>query len=145
TFRLVELLPGAASEPIACQLSEVAIGTRQTYEAISYCWGDPHDKTVIRCNEKQLRIPSTLAAALRGLRLGDRSRHLWADAICINQSDPRDKAMQVPHMRDIYSRSQRTLVWLGTMEDAGTARISLASRTCIRLSIPIIGLADRRK
>ncbi|KAK4442570.1 HET-domain-containing protein [Podospora aff. communis PSN243] len=145
TFRLVELLPGGPSEPIACRLSEVAIGTRQTYEAISYCWGDPHDKTAIRCNEKQLRIPSTLAAALRGLRLSDRSRHLWADAICINQSDPQDKAMQVPHMRDIYSRSQRTLVWLGTMADADMPRISLVSRACIHLSVPILGLADWRR
>jgi len=144
-FRLVELLPGTASDPIQCRLSEVAIGTRQTYEAISYCWGDPHDKTLIKCNEKQLKIPSTLAAALQGLRFSDRARHLWADAICIDQSDPLDKAMQVPHMRSIYSRSQRTLVWLGTMAGPGTPRISLASRTCIRLSIPILGLADRRK
>ncbi|KAK5655524.1 hypothetical protein OQA88_5455 [Cercophora sp. LCS_1] len=143
TFRLVELLPGAASDPIQCRLSEVAIGTQQAYEAISYCWGPPEDKTNIRCNEKQLKIPSSLARALRGLRWSDRARHLWADAICIDQSDPLDKAMQVPHMRSIYSRSQRTLVWLGVIDDAGTSRISRVSRACIHICIPILGLADR--
>jgi len=75
---------------------EVAIRSWQTYEAISYCWRDPQDITAIRYNGNQLRIPFNLAAALRGLQQMDEPHYLWADAICINQSDPLDKAMQVP-------------------------------------------------
>lgn len=144
TFRLVELLPGRPGDPIRCRLREVVTGTQTAYETISYCWGDPQDKTAIECNGKRLRIPSNLAAALGGVRQRDGARHLWADAICIDQSDPLDKAMQVPHMRSIYSRSQRTLVWLGTMAESGAPRISWGSRACVYLAIPILGLADRR-
>lgn len=145
TFRLVELLPGKPGDPIRCRLHEVATGTRTAYEAMSYCWGNPQDKTAIECNGKRLGIPSTLAAALGGLRQRDRPRHLWADAICIDQSDPLDKAMQVPRMRSIYSGSQRTLVWLGAVTDSAAPRISLGSRACVHLAVPILGLADRRR
>ncbi|KAK3319110.1 heterokaryon incompatibility protein-domain-containing protein [Apodospora peruviana] len=153
TFRLVELLAGTQGDPIRCRLHEVpATGTDPsrtiTYEALSYCWGNSQHKTTIECNGKLLKIPSSLAAALGGLRHRDRPRHLWADAICIDQSDPLDKAMQVPHMRSIYSGAQRTLVWLGTIADSGAGaqpRISLGARACVRLSVPILGLADRRR
>jgi hypothetical protein len=38
---------------------------------------------------------------------------LWADAICINQMDPVEKASQILHMGEIYSQAHRVVVWLG--------------------------------
>ena len=40
-------------------------------------------------------------------------RTLWIDAVCINQSDPVDKSVQIPLMRDIYGKAQQTIIWLG--------------------------------
>jgi hypothetical protein len=40
-------------------------------------------------------------------------RPLWADAICINQSDQKEKAIQVSMMGKIYSNAQTVIVWLG--------------------------------
>lgn len=40
----------------------------------------------------------------------------WIDAICINQRDRAEKSQQVAKMKDIYSRAQSTVIWLG---DAG--------------------------
>ncbi|KAK1751515.1 HET-domain-containing protein [Echria macrotheca] len=144
TFRLVELLPGRPGDAIRCRLQEVSTDTPTAYEAVSYCWGATQNKTTIECNSKRLRIPSSLAAALGGLRLRDRPRHLWADAICIDQSDPLDKAIQVPRMRSIYSGSQRTIVWLGSVSDSGAPPISLAVKACVYLAVPTLGLAERK-
>jgi len=144
TFRLVELLPGGANDPLRCRLREVAIGTHQPYEAISYCWGDSHDRSEIDCNGKSLPIPRSLASALQGLRLENESRHLWADAICIDQSSALDKALQVPHMRAIYSRSRGTLVWLGTTADSGIPPLSRTAQAVTKFAIPILGLFGRR-
>ncbi len=47
-----------------------------------------------------------------------RTRHIWIDAICINQDDINDKNQQVRMMRDIYGRASRTLIWLGDAPNA---------------------------
>jgi hypothetical protein len=39
--------------------------------------------------------------------------YLWADALCINQSDTPEKNHQVPLMRHIYGHSSRVIMWLG--------------------------------
>jgi hypothetical protein len=47
------------------------------------------------------------------VRLPDRDRLLWIDALCINQSDKKEKGLQVQMMRDIYKSASRTIIWLG--------------------------------
>jgi Heterokaryon incompatibility protein (HET) len=43
--------------------------------------------------------------------------YLWADAICINQDDDRERAEQVGIMRNIYTHAKSVLVWLGRCDD----------------------------
>ncbi|KAJ2893475.1 HET-domain-containing protein [Zalerion maritima] len=115
-FRLLELLPSSpaqSSSSVQCLLTDSYFDSDEEYEAVSYCWGDPNDRRPISCNGKTVFISSSLMDAFLGLRYPDRRRKLWIDAICINQADPDEKASQVPLMRTIYSRAQRTLVWLG--------------------------------
>ncbi|KLU88500.1 hypothetical protein MAPG_07485 [Magnaporthiopsis poae ATCC 64411] len=40
-------------------------------------------------------------------------RHVWIDAICINQDDYSERSRQVGIMAQIYQRSLMTIVWLG--------------------------------
>ncbi|KAK5661799.1 hypothetical protein OQA88_9901 [Cercophora sp. LCS_1] len=45
-------------------------------------------------------------------------KHIWIDAICINQTDLAERSQQVSIMGDIYQQCVMTLVWLGK-EDPG--------------------------
>jgi hypothetical protein len=83
------------------------------YEAISYTWGEPSPCINIVVNAMEYRITRSLGAALRRFRYPDQTRYLWADAVCINQSDNEEKSVQVSNMFTIFHKSKRTLVWLG--------------------------------
>jgi Heterokaryon incompatibility protein (HET) len=87
------------------------------YEAVSYTWGDPNNFSEINCNGQPLIVPKSAETVLRGLRLEDKTRVLWIDAICINQLDRREREEQVAIMGDVYKYAKRTLVWLGQDDD----------------------------
>jgi hypothetical protein len=42
---------------------------------------------------------------------------LWIDALCINQSDLKERAQQVQMMRLIYAQANRVVIWLGEHTD----------------------------
>jgi hypothetical protein len=138
TTRLIELLPGSDQNPLECRLNEIVLSERHVYEALSYCWGDPKEKTTIICNDQQLLVPTNLADALNGLRYRKVSRFLWADAICINQSNSGEKASQVKLMRTIYSRGARTLIWLGDPNDRHEKGMSKFARSALRIGLFLI-------
>jgi Heterokaryon incompatibility protein (HET) len=52
---------------------------------------------------------------------------LWADAICINQSDDIEKAHQVPLMRDIYGTAKEVSVHLGESASAWNVLLTMAT------------------
>ncbi|KAK0647024.1 heterokaryon incompatibility protein-domain-containing protein [Cercophora newfieldiana] len=55
--------------------------------------------------------------APRRLRYPDRERHLWIDALGINQADNAEKSHQVNMMGEIYSSAQQRLLWLGEFKE----------------------------
>jgi hypothetical protein len=131
-IRLLELLHGHDGDKLQCRLRHVTLATAPGYETISYRWGDLNDREMIECNDASLSIPAALATALRNIRYHDRPRLIWADAVCIDQSDLREKEQQVKLMRDIYSQSQRTLIWLG---DQPNIKVSWTARIPILFSL----------
>lgn len=88
------------------------------YEAISYVWGDPAKPRSIVCDGQVLAITESIFTALKRFRHVDRVRILWADAICINQENDKEKSTQVTLMHDVYRKSACTLIWLGHEDDA---------------------------
>ena len=62
-------------------------------------------------------ITYSLYSGLKRFRYPEKDRILWADAICINQSDNKEKGIQVNMMGDIYDRATAVLVWLGEVPD----------------------------
>lgn len=127
-IRLLELLPGTGDDDdddvVRVKLHSAPIDRLPPFEAISYCWGDPTDVIAILCNGEPLDITVSLHGALRRFRpeRGQKSRTIWADAICIQQTNLTEKASQVMHMPLVYSRAKRVLVWLG--EDHGDERLA---------------------
>jgi hypothetical protein len=114
-IRIIELLPPASSEPSAlhCKLVSKNLSCKPIYEALSYAWGEGNFVDRIQFPTGQLNITSSLAAALRRLRYLDRTRWLWADAICINQECTIERGFQVALMTQIYGNAQKVLAWLG--------------------------------
>ena len=119
-IRVIELLPGAnGGDTIKCNLtSELRQDIENTYDAISYVWGNPDDTVEITCCDRILSITTSLADALRTIRGGSpkTSQRLWADAICINQRNSEEKNHQVECIGQVYANARQVLVWLGADE-----------------------------
>jgi hypothetical protein len=111
-IRLLHLKSGSGDE-IHFTLNPVRLGDKPSYEAISYCWGDPNNTLTVYCDGKQLHVTKSLYTGLRRLRRDDSIRVLWADAVCINQMDTSEKNVQVGLMSRIYSQPSSILIWLG--------------------------------
>ncbi|KAK6433101.1 hypothetical protein LTR95_010718, partial [Oleoguttula sp. CCFEE 5521] len=112
--RFLALEAGQDQDPIVCKLIPDATVDELKYEALSYAWGISTIKChIILDGTSGFAITENLHRALHRLRLPNRARLLWVDAICINQTDLLEKASQVAHMDDVYKHAERVLVWLG--------------------------------
>jgi hypothetical protein len=83
-IRLLVLYPGQQDEPIHCSLELHYIDELQTYEALSYVWGDASLTSPIYIGPSWTKFDATtnLACALSHLRFHDKNRVLWVDALC---------------------------------------------------------------
>jgi hypothetical protein len=63
------------------------------------------------------RVRENLYRALLALRDTQSTRVLWVDALCINQSEVRERNHQVARMHEIYKSARKVLVWLGVQRD----------------------------
>lgn len=60
-----------------------------------------------------MEVGVNLHLALHQLRNETSSRVIWADAVCINQSDVEERSEQVALMGEIFRRAYQVVVWLG--------------------------------
>jgi hypothetical protein len=93
------------------------------YTTISYCAGNPRDTESIVVNGFVFNAFARLGHALRQARnfwkgkYHDTELLLWADQVCINQSNKKERAHQVNFMGDIYSNVKQVLVSLSAEQD----------------------------
>jgi hypothetical protein len=133
-IRLLDLYSGASNQPLIGSLRPMSLESEEgDFEAISYVWGPDVKDCVLETTAGRINITSSLHSALKRLRLQDKTRTLWADALCINQADNDEKSWQVRLMDQIYSKATRVLAYLG--EDADRSELAqallekMASRT----------------
>jgi hypothetical protein len=136
-IRLLKLMPPSSPGDIEIEIIRVSSSAPPAYEALSYVWGPPertHEVTVKTSSKKcfprlsrrrrflfgrskfklsQLAISRNLFIALQHLRLANKPRLLWIDAICINQDDVAERSEQVNKMASIYGSAQLVILWLG--------------------------------
>lgn len=117
-IRYLLLQPGESGDPIVCSIHVTKLEDSTPFEAISYVWGTSERTEPIECDGKTLYITVNLRNSLLAVRRLDEARALWSDSICINQADNEEKALQVSLMAEIFRRSTRTLICLGS-NDAG--------------------------
>ncbi|KAF2491477.1 hypothetical protein BU16DRAFT_468164, partial [Lophium mytilinum] len=115
TIRVLYLKPGHESDEIQAHLRLLDIDTDLSpqYESLSYVWGDPAFTKRVIINEHFIEIRKNLYGALRHIRSKTETLIIWADAICINQSDMDEKSHQVALMAEIYRRCSKVYIWLG--------------------------------
>lgn len=126
TIRLLKLLPRRPFGSVRCELVEVPVTGLPEYECISYTWGNDGFVGRITVEGKALPVTPTVESVLYHLSSYTKSRFLWIDQICINQSDNLEKEFQIPLMRQIYRSSSNVIVWLDGIKDSFKARGMLA-------------------
>ncbi|KAH7220449.1 heterokaryon incompatibility protein-domain-containing protein [Fusarium redolens] len=126
SFRLLEILPGK-SGIVQCKLHICSLKeNKMAYEALSYTWGKTayearyqkparDQKIRVTANGKNhlLSVSENLNIALRELRRSNVPRLIWADAVCINQEDVKERSQQVVMMGEIFSGAWQVIIWLG--------------------------------
>ncbi|KAH8802603.1 heterokaryon incompatibility protein-domain-containing protein [Xylogone sp. PMI_703] len=114
-YRLLTLLPGAESAPIQTTLRHVNLEDKPSFDALSYEWGpESTNNSQVYVDNVLFTIRHNLWLFLKRLRASSHNaHHIYADAICINQSDNEEKGHQVALMSEIYMRAKKVLVWLG--------------------------------
>lgn len=106
------------NKPICGSLEVFDLGDLdEPFWAISYFWGPDPDgpaPSTFTSDRGKMPITESLASCLKCLRRKRVSTLLWADALCINQNNPMEKALQVRRMGSLYHQAEKVLVWLGT-------------------------------
>ncbi|KAF2111126.1 heterokaryon incompatibility protein-domain-containing protein [Lophiotrema nucula] len=147
TIRVLVLKPGTNDAPLRGELRHIEINLiddatsdarvptdpseSSTYEALSYVWGKGNPTSWIKLTEGSIPLMPNLRRALLRFRLLECPRILWIDGICINQTDLKERAVQVKLMGEVYKKAKQVLVWLGP----DTARI--AKRTFAQVGTSI--------
>ena len=121
--RLLRLHSGAPWERLDCDIIQCPKEELPRYQAISYTWGQKTQSHLIWIKNQPLRIPANAHEVLHRLRRRKKSRCLWIDSICIDQSEDGngERPQQLDLMGYIYSKATKVLVWLGDSGDSPRA------------------------
>ncbi|KAE8446869.1 hypothetical protein EG329_011500 [Mollisiaceae sp. DMI_Dod_QoI] len=96
TIRVLTLYSGNPEDPLRGVLEPVGVDVAGIYEPLS--------------------LTASLYHALRRLRPPAGSRRVWADQVCIDQRNKKERSQQVQFMNKIYQNGSRIQVWLGLDE-----------------------------
>lgn len=120
SIRILTLLPGPWSTRIETKLRQVSLNDSPIYEAVSYTWGSSDDTASVWVEGIEILVPRNLETCLRYLRKLDVDLHIWADSICINQCNLREKEFQIAMMGEIFRCCTSVFIWLGVPSQQGT-------------------------
>lgn len=133
SFRLLHVCPGQKKDPLQCTLVTTALDRAPAYTALSYVWGDPSNTSLLTCAGVERTVTASLLGGLRHLRHPEDVRLIWADAICINQTNIKEKAHEANLMATIYDKVAEVFVWLGKTPLLWRVLLSKAYQTRTRL------------
>jgi hypothetical protein len=134
-IRLILIQPEDDMQPLRLTFKTVKLTEAPDYVALSYTWGgsEKSHQVVVRDPLSRLPITASLHSALKDFRAVSRqllggSPYMWADAICINQSDDCEKADQVSQMGHIYRKASMVLTYIGPSTSTSRKGIELAEK-----------------
>lgn len=109
---------------VVAHLAHCPIRCEVPYHALSYTWGDSQQTAELVVNGQRITVRKNLEVALRALRRPTKPVVIWADAICIDQSNPVERNRQLLRMADIYDGSFAVISYLGAVEDGDDAELA---------------------
>ena len=123
-IRLLKIYPGLDPAPLQVELLVadlfLDIGAvlhheeeQINYAALSYAWGRQNLSESVLIGNRKIAVSLHLKTALQAFRRHETHCFVWADALCINQSDDREKSQQVQKMFAIYTKAAATMAYLG--------------------------------
>lgn len=114
-IRILHIDSTAGNDQLLATFKTIALSTSsEKYTAVSYHWGDATPAGQLSCSDGQsIALSETLCELLDAFSRREPSFTLWIDALCINQSDPVEKAYQVRLMGKVYSLADTVIIWLG--------------------------------
>jgi hypothetical protein len=115
-IRVLDLAPGKIGKELTCSIRVIGLDSDAEYEALSYVWGDLNTQKDVDIGGQRTPVTDNLHLALQRLRHPTKTRTIWIDQLCINQSDNLERSSQVAMMRDIYQKSSCCIIWLGELE-----------------------------
>ncbi|KAI8412577.1 hypothetical protein FOFC_05835 [Fusarium oxysporum] len=119
-IRLLDVLLATASGDLNGRVRRFSIGSAPAFVSVSHVWGDKKADRAMSlesgCGVKNLQISLNLESFLVNMlchtpetlpQIWEVNERLpmWIDMICIDQLDNNEKALQIPLMRDIYSKA----------------------------------------
>ena len=117
-------------ENTGCLSFEFRLGSmdelRETYTAISYCWGSAERTAQLYCPSGHfLRITRVVEEIAHWLVNRQDDGFFWIDFLCINQEDLQEKGEQVGMIYKIFSGSALVEAWLGDNVEDGEAALEI--------------------
>ncbi|KAI6090707.1 heterokaryon incompatibility protein-domain-containing protein [Hypoxylon rubiginosum] len=94
-----------------------ALDDAPSFLALSYVWGSPHIKAKVKCDGGGIGVGASLLHALLETFRRYPSGWLWADAICMDQSNLTERAHQVMMMGKIYRKATLVVTYPGSGYD----------------------------
>jgi len=136
-IRLLELSPRAVGAPISGRIKRVDLDSRPQYIAVSYVWGVSFKPHRLTTPEGDIPLTFSLYSALQSLQKRDNPVVLWADAICIDQSNNHEKVTQVRLMRQIYQSAEHVIGWIGDEKENSYGAIKTLLQISMQAAHPI--------
>ncbi|EGR45037.1 uncharacterized protein TRIREDRAFT_111494 [Trichoderma reesei QM6a] len=122
TIRVLSIEPGTKGTMVKASMFKLDLNDpqRPPYNTLSYTWGEPTIVDQIMVNSKPIGVGANLFQALQHIRSSESPIDIWIDAICINQTDNKEKAHQVSQMDLVYRLCEQVYIWLGCSEASST-------------------------
>lgn len=119
---LQHVFPWLPEQPLHLTTTVHKLDDEPDFYALSYVWGPTKASISVLCNGGSLLVTESAHEILNvALQSGET---VWIDAICIDQSNSKEKAIQIPLMQHIYANATAVVMYLGASNVATTAFMS---------------------
>jgi hypothetical protein len=117
-FRLLSFETSSSETDLSCRLQSFDLTDCPEYYALSYVYGDPSIRESILINGKEGDVNKHGWRTLHQARAqASTGSYFWLDAICINQNDHQEKAIQVSKIAQIFTSAVEAWMCFGPEQD----------------------------
>lgn len=148
-IRLFVIQPGSFDDDICGELVEVNFLLGPTFDALSYTWADEQGDAArsgkIYCvpDFSIIGVTKNCEVAIRRLRHPRKERHVWIDAVCIDQDNAQERTHQIAQMSSIFTSARRVIAYTGEGTDQTDMLFDwLNGLDAPELNVPLIGSLD---